>query len=447
MNKPHISIIFLGHVDCGKSTIGGNLLYLNGMISEREIDKLKRESVNLGRESWFLAYIMDQNDEEKEKGKTVEVGRAVFETEKRRYTILDAPGHKEHICNMISASAHADYAILVISARGGEFEIGFERSGQTREHVLLAKIMNVKKLIVLINKMDDKTVLWSEKRYNEICGKLSVFIKVNGFKKDVEYVPISGLYGDNLVKKSTISELDWYYEKNGKTFIETLDDLEYVNNSKNEGVIITILDKYVEQGKFYVISKIENGTLRKGDKLNILPTNKNIIVDQIYTEFSEKPIEDNVVLNSGEIVYIVIKGLDINDIHPGFILCDNKSNLQPTREFKAVIKVIEKGPSTEVLTKGSRAMMHLSTLTCEVEIEKVLSVESMKVTNGKKEKISSKSPFVRKGSTGHIILKIANGQTICCSKKEICAAISNFALRDGDKTIAVGQIVGIKPVN
>jgi len=175
--KPHVNIMFIGHVDAGKSTISGNILYLTGMVDERLIEKFKREAIQKGRDSWFLAYIMDSFDEEKDKGKTVEVGRAHFETEKKRYTLLDAPGHQAYVPNMIIAAAQADAGILVISARQQEFERGFDRGGQTREHVLIAKTLNVGRLLVIVNKMDEPTVQWSEDRFNEIKKILDTHLK------------------------------------------------------------------------------------------------------------------------------------------------------------------------------------------------------------------------------------------------------------------------------
>ena len=149
------SIVFIGHVDHGKSTISGNLMYLMGVVDARTIEKYKQEAKDKGRDSWWLAYVMDVSDEEKAKGKTIEVGRAQFDTPKKKYTIFDAPGHKNYVPNMIMGAALADFGGLVISARKGEFEAGFDKDGQTREHAQLAKSLGVQKLIIIVNKMDD----------------------------------------------------------------------------------------------------------------------------------------------------------------------------------------------------------------------------------------------------------------------------------------------------
>jgi peptide chain release factor subunit 3 len=162
--REHLNVIHIGHVDSGKSTLSGSILFQSGQIDARTIEKFEREAKARGRESWWLAYILDTTEEERSKGITVEVGRATFETTNKRFTILDAPGHKSFVANMIAGAAQADIAVLVISARKGEFETGFEKGGQTREHALLAKTLGVRILIVVVNKMDDPTVKWSKER-------------------------------------------------------------------------------------------------------------------------------------------------------------------------------------------------------------------------------------------------------------------------------------------
>lgn len=210
--KEHLNIVFIGHVDAGKSTMGGNLLYITGMVDKRTMEKYEREAKDAGRESWYLSWALDSTPQERAKGKTVEVGRAYFETEKRRYTILDAPGHKTYVPSMISGAAQADVAILVISARKGEFETGFERGGQTREHIMLVKTAGVSRVVVVINKMDDPTVTWDKTRYDEIKDKLTPFIKSAGFnpKSDVSFLPVSAYMGHNLKVRVSKSVCPWW---------------------------------------------------------------------------------------------------------------------------------------------------------------------------------------------------------------------------------------------
>jgi len=214
------SMVFIGHVDAGKSTICGNLMYMMGVIDTRTIEKYKSEAKEKGRDSWWLAYVMDVSDDEKAKGKTVEVGRAQFDTKSKRYTIFDAPGHKNYVPNMIMGAALADVAGLVISARKGEFEAGFEKDGQTREHAQLAKSLGVQKLIVIVNKMDD--CKWAKARYDEIQTGLRPFLNATGYAdKDIIWVPIAGLTGANIMELEQ-GVCNWY---KGPSFMEILDEV------------------------------------------------------------------------------------------------------------------------------------------------------------------------------------------------------------------------------
>lgn len=192
--------------------MGGNILFLTGMVDKRTMEKIEREAKDAGRESWYLSWALDSTPQERSKGKTVEVGRGYFETETRRYTILDAPGHKTYVPSMISGAAQADVACLVISARKGEFETGFEKGGQTREHVMLVKTAGVSKLVIVINKMDDPTVKWDKARFDEIVNKLTPFIKASGYnpKTDVTYVPISAYTGQNLKDRVGKAIAPWW---------------------------------------------------------------------------------------------------------------------------------------------------------------------------------------------------------------------------------------------
>ena len=209
--KEHLNVVFIGHVDAGKSTLGGNLLYITGVVDKRTMEKYEHDAKEAGKETWYLSWALDSTPQERSKGKTVEVGRAYFETATRRYTILDAPGHKTYVPSMISGAAQADVAVLVISARKGEFETGFERGGQTREHVMLVKTVGVSKIVVVVNKMDDITVNWEQARYNEIKDKLVPFIKSSGFNpKDVAFIPISGYTGLNLKDPLSPSTCSWW---------------------------------------------------------------------------------------------------------------------------------------------------------------------------------------------------------------------------------------------
>ncbi|KAJ6976162.1 eukaryotic peptide chain release factor GTP-binding subunit ERF3A-like isoform X2 [Populus alba x Populus x berolinensis] len=245
--KRHLNVVFIGHVDAGKSTTGGQILFLSGQVDDRTIQKYEKEAKDKSRESWYMAYIMDTNEEERVKGKTVEVGRAHFETETSRFTILDAPGHKSYVPNMISGASQADVGVLVISARKGEFETGFERGGQTREHVQLAKTLGVSKLLVVVNKMDDPTVNWSKERYDEIESKMVPFLKLSGYnvKKDVRFLPISGLLGTNMKTRMGKAICPWW---NGPCLFEALDAIEVPLRDPKGPFRMPIIDKFKDMG-------------------------------------------------------------------------------------------------------------------------------------------------------------------------------------------------------
>jgi peptide chain release factor subunit 3 len=255
--KEHVNIIFLGHVDAGKSTLGGSILISTGMVDERTLDKYKREAKDAGRETWYISWALDLNKEERAQGKTIEVGRGFFETEKRRYSILDAPGHKTYVPNMIGGASQADVGVLVISARKGEYETGFEKGGQTREHAMLAKTQGVNKLVIVVNKMDDPTVEWSEDRYKECTSKLVQFLKGVGYnpKTDIAMMPVSAQTFTGIKERVPKDLAPWY---DGPSLLEYLDGMQALERKLNAPFMMPIAAKYKDMGTM-VEGKIESG--------------------------------------------------------------------------------------------------------------------------------------------------------------------------------------------
>lgn len=248
------------------------MVYQMGIVDERTIDKFKREAKEKGRDSWWLAYVMDEAEEERAKGKTVEIGRAQFDTASKQFTVFDAPGHKNYVPDMIKGAALADYAGLVISARKGEFEAGFENDGQTREHIQLARSLGVQKIVIVINKMDEKSVQWKQERYNNIVGSLKPFLLGVGYEEsDLFFVPISGLTGENITEPLDKKVCSWY---DGKTMLEILDELPVEYKDPNGPLRIPVLDKMKESNRMVIHGKIESGTVKLGDKLTLAPHNK-----------------------------------------------------------------------------------------------------------------------------------------------------------------------------
>jgi peptide chain release factor subunit 3 len=356
--KENMNIIFIGHVDAGKSTIGGQLMYLTGQVDKRTLEKFEREAKSRNRETWYLSWALDLNPEEREKGKTVEVGRAYFETDKKRFHILDAPGHAGFVPNMIGGAAQADIAILVISARRGEFETGFEKGGQTREHTVLVKTAGAKHLIVLINKMDDPTVEWSEERYEECKVKLLPYLKKVGFNpnRDIHVMPVSGYLGTNL-KDVDRNACPFY---TGPSFLEYLDSLGPLNREDTGPVRLPILDRFKDKGTF-VIGKLEGGTLVKGQMLTMMPNKVSVEVLQVCR--NEQEIQKGFC---GDNLKIKLKGVEEEEISSGFVLCSSDSLCRVGRVFDAQIAILE---SKSIICAGYGAVMHIHTLLEEVQLK------------------------------------------------------------------------------
>ena len=377
-----VSIVFVGHVDSGKSTISGSLLYNLGKVDERMIEKYKREAKVKNRESWFMAYIMDTYEEEREKGKTVDIGKASFETPHRRFTLLDAPGHSGYIPNLLLGACQADVAGLVISAKKGEFESGFDKQGSTREHTLLLKALGVNNLIVIVNKMDEDSVKWNKERYESILKDLKPFIHSCGFdtEKNVKWIPISGLTGENLVTEIDKHKCDWY---EGPKLIDLMDTIELPKRDEKGPVRVSILDRYKENA-VYIMGKLESGTLKYGDSYTLMPSGAKVTVDWLFNS------EENGVPYAlpGENVRIRCKGLDSeNEVSRGNILCSNDNLCLVFEVFEAEIQVLEL-PSNLIIAEGFTCMLHYHTYIEECSI-------TPKVEINRKTKAETKVKFIR----------------------------------------------------
>jgi peptide chain release factor subunit 3 len=425
--KEHVNVVFIGHVDAGKSTIGGQIMYLTGMVDKRTLEKYEREAKEKNRETWYLSWALDTNQEERDKGKTVEVGRAYFETEKKHFTILDAPGHKSFVPNMIGGASQADLAVLVISARKGEFETGFEKGGQTREHAMLAKTAGVKHLIVLINKMDDPTVNWSNERYEECKEKLVPFLKKVGFnpKKDIHFMPCSGLTGANLKEQSDFCP--WYI---GLPFIPYLDNLPNFNRSADGPIRLPIVDKYKDMGTV-VLGKLESGSISRGQQLVMMPNKHNVEVLGILSDDVET---DSVA--PGENLKIRLKGIEEEEILPGFILCDLNNLCHSGRTFDAQIVIIE---HKSIICPGYNAVLHVHTCIEEVEITALICLVDKK--SGEKSK--TRPRFVKQDQV--CIARLRTAGTICLETFKDFPQMGRFTLRDEGKTIAIGKVLKLVP--
>merc|ERR1711939_1165022 len=260
-DKQHVNLVVIGHVDSGKSTSTGHLIYKCGGIDERTIEKFEKEANEMGKGTFKYAWVLDKLKAERERGITIDIALWKFESAKRVFTIIDAPGHRDFIKNMITGTSQADAAVLMIASGEGEFEAGFSKDGQTREHALLAQTMGVRQMIVAINKMDDKSVNYSEKRYKEIKDELTTYLKKVGYNPaKIEFIPISGWEGDNMIEKS--DRMPWY---KGPYLLQALDNLNPPNRPIDKPLRLPLQDVYKIGGIGTVpVGRVETGTLEAG---------------------------------------------------------------------------------------------------------------------------------------------------------------------------------------
>jgi len=432
----HLNIVFIGHVDAGKSTTCGNILYLSDQVDQRAIEKYQRDAAEKNRESWFLAFILDVNDEERSKGKTVEVGRAPFETLHRRFTILDAPGHKGFIPNMINGAAQADVGVLIISARKGEFETGFDRGGQTREHAMLAKTLGVNQLVVAVNKMDDPTCNWNEDRYLDIEKKLTPFLKTCGYNpaKDIVFIPISGLTGQNM--KDHVSDrnskcytpLAAWYTLDRPTLFTVLDTLQPPERKEDDPLRVPLLDGY-KDGGVYGSGKVEAGILRPNTTCVIVPSKTKVKILSVMINETEVAYA-----KPGENVAIRLSGVEEEQITKGFVLCYPETVCPIVTEFKAQLMIVELLDHRPLITAGYSCVLHIHTASEEVTFSNLLESVDKKL---KRKKLNPQ--FVKNGEMVVCILQLA--QPVCMESFLIRPQLGRFTLRDEGKTIAIGKIL------
>jgi len=428
--KEHVNVVFIGHVDAGKSTIGGQMMYLTGMVDKRTLEKYEREAKEKNRETWYLSWCMDTNQEERDKGKTVEVGRGYFETETKHFTILDAPGHKSFVPNMISGASQADLAVLVISARKGEFETGFERGGQTREHAMLVKTAGVKHMVVLINKMDDPTVGWDKARYDECKDKLTPYLRKVGFNpaKDVKFMPCSGLTGAGL-KEPVGAAAPWYTDE---SFIPYIDGLPAMKRNIGGPFMMPIVDKFADMGTI-LIGKVESGECKKGQTLAIYPNRTEVKVDQLWSDDIEVT-----KVTGGENIKVKIKGVEEDQVQKGFVLCDPNNPIKSCKTFDAQVAILD---YASIICAGKTFVLHLQAIIEEVTLKALICLVDKKTG----EKSKTRPRFIKQDQIA--IVRFQSDDVICMETFKDHPQLGRFTLRDEGKTIAIGKVLKLVDSN
>jgi elongation factor 1-alpha len=431
--KPHLNIIIMGHVDHGKSTTTGHLLYDAGAIDERTIKAYEEEAEKMGKGTFKFAWVLDNLKEERERGVTIDLRFLQFQTKKYNYTVIDAPGHRDFVKNMITGASQADACILFCSAKKGEFEAGIGAGGQTREHAFLAFTLGIRQCIVAINKMDDTIPPYSKERYDEMKAEISRMLSMVGFKvqiKDadgkmvekIRFIPVSGWTGENLVKKS--DKMPWY---NGPTLIEALDLLEIPAKPTNKPLRIPIQDVYSITGIGTVpVGRVETGVLKPGDNLVFMPSNKTAEVKSIEMHHAQIPMAE-----PGDNIGMNVRGIAKTDVHRGDVAGLASSPPTVAKEFIGQIIVIY---HPTAIAAGYTPVLHYHTgqIACRF-------TQLLKKIDPRTGQVSEEHPgFLKTGDAAWVRMEPLH--PIAIEAFNDFPELGRFAIRDMGTTVAAGAV-------
>ncbi len=418
--KPHINLVTIGHVDHGKSTLVGRLLFEHGEVPQHIIDEYKKEADEKGKATFEFAWVMDRFKEERERGVTIDLAHRKFETSKYYFTLIDAPGHRDFVKNMITGTSQADAAMLVVSAREGEGVMA-----QTREHVFLSRTLGVQQLIVLINKMDATQPPYSQKRFDEVKAEIEKLLKSVGYK-DIPIIPISGYKGDNIVKKS--DNLKWF---SGPTLLESLDALKVPEKPTNKPLRLPVQDVYSITGIGTVpVGRIETGLLKVNDKVIFEPADKQGEVKSI--EMHHEPMQQ---AEPGDNVGFNVRGIAKNDVKRGDVCGALASPPTVVKGFTAQIVVLNH-PS--VIAAGYKPVFHVHTTQIACRFEEII-----KTLNPKDGTTLKDHPdYIQTGDIA--IVKIVPDKPFVIEKVSEFPQLGRFAIRDMGQTVAAGQCIDLE---
>ncbi len=417
VNKPHLNVVFIGHVDHGKSTTVGRLLLDSGAIDSRIIEQYRKEAAEKGKATFEFAWVMDRLKEERERGLTIDIAHKEFESNKYYITIIDAPGHRDFVKNMITGTSQADAAILIVSAKEGVQE-------QTREHIYLARALGVPQMIVAINKMDATNPPYSQDAFNQVKAEVEKLLKVVGYK-DILFVPISGFYGDNVVKRS--DKMKWW---TGPTLLEAFDTLKLPEKPIDKPLRIPVQDVYSITGIGTVpVGRVETGVLNVNDTVIFMPANKKGEVKSIEMHHQPLPRAE-----PGDNIGFNVRGISKNDIRRGDV-CGKVDN-PPTvvQEFTAQIVVLNH-PS--VISPGYTPVFHAHTAQVACTISEIIKTLDPRTGATKAEK----PDFIKTGDVA--IVKVTPTRPMVIEKSSEIPQLGRFAVRDMGMTIAAGLCLDV----
>lgn len=421
--KPHLNLVVMGHVDHGKSTTIGHLFYLTGTIDERKVKAFEEEAKKLGKETFKFAWVLDKLKEERERGLTIDLAFLRFETPKYFFTVIDAPGHRDFVKNMVTGASQADAAVLFVSAKRGEFEAGIGPGGQTKEHAFLAFTLGVSQLVVAINKMDDATVNWNQERYEEIKNEVSRMIKMVGFKVEkISFVPTSGWTGDGLVKLS--DKMPWY---KGPTLFEAFDAFDLPPKPMDKPLRLPIQDVYTITGVGTVpVGRVETGVLKEGDKLVFMPGNVQGEAKSIETHHVRVPKAE-----PGDNIGFNVRGLERKDIRRGDVAGHTNNPPTVAKEFIGQIIVIY---HPTAVAAGYMPVFHYHT--GQVACRFVELIKKLDPRTG--QTVEEKPSFLKTGDGA--IVRFEPVHPIAIETYSEFPELGRFAVRDMGTTVAAGVV-------
>ncbi|KAN0043293.1 hypothetical protein ACTA71_011058 [Dictyostelium dimigraforme] len=425
--KTHINIVVIGHVDAGKSTTTGHLIYKCGGIDKRVIEKYEKEAAEMGKQSFKYAWVMDKLKAERERGITIDIALWKFETSKYYFTIIDAPGHRDFIKNMITGTSQADCAVLVIASPTGEFEAGIAKNGQTREHALLAYTLGVKQMIVAINKMDEKSTNYSQGRYDEIVKEVSSFIKKIGYNPEkVAFVPISGWNGDNMLERS--AHMEWY---KGPTLLEALDAIVEPKRPSDKPLRIPLQDVYKIGGIGTVpVGRVETGIIKPGMVVTFAPAGLSTEVKSVEMHHEQLP-----EARPGDNVGFNVKNVSVKEIKRGMVAGDSKND-PPQETEKFVAQVIVLNHPGQIHAGYSPVLdCHTAHIACKFS-EIVDKVDRR--TGAVVAKEGTTAIVLKNGDAA--MVELTPSRPMCVESFTEYPPLGRFAVRDMRQTVAVGVI-------
>jgi len=415
--KPHLNLIFIGHIDHGKSTTVGRLLYETGAISEQDIRKMKEEAAKYNKPTFEFAFVMDQLKEERERGITIDIAHKEFQTPKYYFTIIDAPGHRDFVKNMITGASQADAAVLVLSCVDGV-------QAQTREHAYLAKVLGINQLVVGINKMDAAN--YDRVKYEEVKASIMNLLKTVGYDTSkILAVPYSALAGENVAKKS--DKMTWY---NGPTLLEALDTFQVPPKPTDKPLRLPIQDVYSISGFGTVpVGRVETGIMKPGDQIIIMPSGVKTEVKSIemhHQQLQKAEPGDNIGFN--------IKGVDKKDVKRGDVVGPVNNPPTVAQEFTAQIVVIN---HPTAIAPGYTPVFHIHTAQVAATITEIVEKKDPKTG----QTLQKNPEFIKNGDVA--IVKVRPTKPVVVEKYSEFPQLGRFAIRDMGQTVAAGVVLDV----